>query len=59
VTQETEVNCPFCGETFTIVVDCSVDSQIYIEDCFICCRPITFQVHCSDGDVSSIQADRE
>ncbi|MDZ7784267.1 MAG: CPXCG motif-containing cysteine-rich protein [Halioglobus sp.] len=31
--------CPYCGETIEIVLDCSVDSQQYIEDCQVCCRP--------------------
>lgn len=59
MTQEVEVSCPFCGESFTIVVDCSVEHQSYIEDCYVCCRPITFQISCSEGDVISVSADRE
>ena len=34
------INCPYCGETIEIVVDCSVPEQKYIEDCEVCCRPI-------------------
>ncbi len=59
MTTEAEVTCPFCGENFSIVVDCSVDHQTYIEDCFVCCRPITFQVHCLDGELVQVQAIRE
>lgn len=55
---ETEVCCPFCGEFFTIVVDGSVDQQSYIEDCFVCCRPIQFSVVCSDGELVSVEAVR-
>lgn len=55
---ETEVECPFCGETFTVLVDTSVDHQSYIEDCFVCCRPIQFTVACADGEFVSIEADR-
>lgn len=52
---ETGVTCPFCGEEFTIVVDCSVDgSQTYIEDCYVCCRPIQFQVECAEGELVSV-----
>jgi hypothetical protein len=57
-TEETEVECPFCGEAFTIVVDQSVDHQSYIEDCFVCCRPIRFEVVCEDGALVSVSADR-
>lgn len=56
---ETEVECPFCGETFSILIDCSEDSQSYVEDCFVCCRPIQFQITCADGELISLQAKRE
>ena len=59
MTTETEVCCPFCGETFSIVVDCSEDDQTYIEDCFVCCRPIQFHIECSDGELIRVEADRD
>lgn len=43
------VQCPYCWERFEIVVDCSVESQEYIEDCEVCCRPIIFDINI-DGD---------
>ena len=33
------VTCPFCWESITLLIDPS-ESQIYTEDCFVCCRPI-------------------
>lgn len=33
--------CPYCGEAIELLVDCSVRKQTYIEDCQVCCRPIT------------------
>lgn len=36
--------CPYCGERFEVLVDASVPEQEYIEDCFVCCRPIEFSV---------------
>jgi len=36
--------CPYCGELIRIIIDCSVPHQNYIEDCQVCCRPITFDV---------------
>jgi hypothetical protein len=56
---ETEVECPFCGETFTTVVDCSEDQQTYVEDCYVCCRPIVFHVICQDGELISVNTSRE
>jgi hypothetical protein len=39
-----EVQCPYCGQSFEVLIDGSVPHQIYIEDCEICCRPINFDV---------------
>lgn len=36
--------CPYCGETIDILIDCSIPDQSYIEDCQVCCRPINFDV---------------
>lgn len=41
---ERKVNCPYCGEVIDILIDCSVAQQNYIEDCQVCCRPITFDI---------------
>ncbi|HHZ88472.1 MAG TPA: CPXCG motif-containing cysteine-rich protein [Chromatiaceae bacterium] len=42
--ENTLVSCPYCGESFETVVDCSAGDQRYIEDCYVCCRPIIFDV---------------
>jgi hypothetical protein len=45
---ETEpYDCPYCGEPAEAVLDLSGGDQTYIEDCPVCCRPITFilQIH--------------
>jgi len=42
------VDCPYCGETFETSVDTSAGSQEYIEDCYVCCRPINFRVTADD-----------
>jgi hypothetical protein len=39
-----EIQCPYCGEIITLVVDDSAGAQRYIEDCQVCCRPITVSV---------------
>lgn len=42
--RETTIACPYCGEIISVLVDCSVSAQEYIEDCQVCCRPIDFRV---------------
>ena len=41
---EVGVQCPYCWEKFTLLVEVSVEPQEYVEDCEICCRPIDFSV---------------
>jgi len=38
------VYCPYCGESFEAAVDLSAGTQSYIEDCYVCCRPIQFVI---------------
>lgn len=38
------VNCPYCGEAFEAIADCSAGSQQYVEDCPVCCRPVEFHL---------------
>ena len=47
-----DISCPYCGEPIEILVDASAGDQHYIEDCQVCCRPITLNVRLDeDGDV--------
>lgn len=34
-------SCPYCGEPIELLLDCTEGDQQYIEDCQVCCRPIT------------------
>lgn len=43
-TQFLSVMCPYCGEPTDLVIDVSVDEQQYIEDCQVCCRPLSVSV---------------
>jgi hypothetical protein len=38
------ISCPYCGEAIRILIDSADLDQQYIEDCQVCCRPITFLV---------------
>jgi len=37
-------SCPYCGESFTTLIDISAGNQEYIEDCQVCCRPVLFNI---------------
>ena len=46
-----DISCPYCGESIEILIDASAGDQCYIEDCQVCCRPITLSVQVdADGD---------
>jgi transcription elongation factor Elf1 len=48
------ISCPFCGQSFEIVVDTSIASQRFTTDCEVCCRPFEVSVECEPGQVVSI-----
>lgn len=50
-------SCPYCGERISVLVDHSVSEQTYIEDCEVCCRPLTLTTRVHDDDVVLV-ADR-
>lgn len=57
---ERPIRCPYCGETITIVVDASVGEQEYVEDCAVCCRPITFLARADDSaQILRLEAKRD
>lgn len=47
-TRSLDIYCPYCGESFNAIIDCSVATQSYIEDCQVCCCPIRFEVEIDD-----------
>ena len=46
--EECDVQCPNCGESAGIFVDSSVEQQVYVEDCPVCCRPMLLTINCDD-----------
>ena len=54
---EKQITCPFCWESITVLVDPS-ESQLYTEDCSVCCRPILIQAEVQ-GDYVSVEVTQE
>ena len=48
--------CPYCWETVSVLLDTSVPSQTYVEDCEVCCNPMELTVSCSGGDLLFLAA---
>jgi hypothetical protein len=55
---EMEVVCPRCGESFPLQIDTSQGTQSVIEDCAVCCQPITVRIDCRPGSVLEITEER-
>jgi phage terminase large subunit GpA-like protein len=56
LTVPVDIACPHCGETFALEIDTSQGEQNLIEDCGICCRPITLTIRCRPGEIIEINA---
>ena len=52
-----EVSCPYCGEVITLFLDLSVEAQTYIEDCSVCCQPMTVSYSVENGELASVSAE--
>ena len=48
--------CPYCGEAISMLLDLSVASQNYIEDCEVCCRPIEVTYSVAGEGLASFEA---
>lgn len=57
--RQSSIQCPYCGESIEVLVDCSVVSQDYIEDCHVCCRPISFNIAVSEEGKLNIKVSTE
>jgi hypothetical protein len=52
-----EIGCPHCGEIITLFLDLSVEQQSYIEDCSVCCQPMTVSYSASDGQLERVEVE--
>lgn len=44
VTENMEVECPYCGEPQFINVELITEHQSYTEDCQVCCKPMVLNI---------------
>ena len=48
------LECPHCGESFSLAVDVSEGSAEFTVDCEVCCRPMTVAVRIADGAIEGV-----
>ncbi|WP_269620730.1 CPXCG motif-containing cysteine-rich protein [Zhongshania sp. BJYM1] len=47
--------CPYCGEAIELLVDASAGDDQYIEDCEVCCRPMSIVLSFDEEEGVSIR----
>ncbi len=57
--QELSIICPYCGESISLLIDCTYNNQQYIEDCQVCCRPISLVVQYDANNSIDVQIKHE
>jgi hypothetical protein len=55
VEESVVVQCPYCAQNFEIMVDCSIEEQEYVEDCEVCCRPVTLVITVTPDGVPHVE----
>ena len=48
------IQCPFCGQSFEVLIDTSMGRQRLVTDCEVCCRPLELRVETEAGEVTSV-----
>ncbi len=48
--------CPYCWEQISMLLDLSAGAQSYVEDCEVCCNPITISYDVEDDAVALFNA---
>ena len=49
--------CPYCWEEISMLIDISVPSQTYIEDCEVCCNPIEIHYTIQEETIATFRAE--
>ena len=55
-----DINCPHCGETFSLAFDVSEGSAEFVIDCEVCCRPMKVSVQVgAEGEIEGLDVVEE
>lgn len=50
--EEVYFQCPYCGETISMLFEVAYPNQSYVEDCEVCCRPIQVYYTLKDNQIA-------
>jgi uncharacterized Zn finger protein len=59
MTESISIECPHCGESFTLALDVSEGSAEFVVDCEVCCRPMTVSVTLREGEIEALDVAAE
>ncbi|UWX58257.1 CPXCG motif-containing cysteine-rich protein [Chlorobaculum sp. MV4-Y] len=59
IEQTVMVQCPYCAQSFEVLVDLSAGHQEYIEDCEVCCRPVSLVIDVAEDGTATVQTQGE
>ena len=48
------IECPHCGETFSLAFDETEGSAEFVVDCEVCCRPMTVAVRGAEDGIEGV-----
>ncbi len=48
--------CPYCWQNISMLIDSSIETQSYIEDCEICCNPIQIAFTFLENELITFEA---
>ncbi|MET6991401.1 CPXCG motif-containing cysteine-rich protein [Sediminicola arcticus] len=49
--------CPYCWEEISMLLDTSISTQTYVEDCEVCCNPIEITPMFQDQELIGFEAE--
>ena len=60
MTDALSIECPHCGETFSLALDASEGSCAFTVDCEVCCRPMSVTVRITaEGELEGVEVAEE
>lgn len=57
--EETQVQCPYCGERIGLELDLSEGDSTYVQDCTVCCQPILVTVRLDHAGGHTVEVRQE
>lgn len=54
---EHHFQCPYCWEEISMLLDLTLLSEEYIEDCEVCCNPIQIHFTTTQQELSGFKAE--